>query len=94
MCKIKNYGNDVKVYTVEHLLAAIRGNDIDNICIECNSEEIPVLDGSAQKFDTMIKNEGVVKQNEYKKYLLIKKPITVRNGISKITLYYLQNLLK
>ena len=83
---LKNYGNDVKVYTVEHLLAAIRGNDIDNICIECNSEEIPVLDGSAQKFDIMIKNEGVVKQNEYKKYLLIKKPITVRNGISKITL--------
>ncbi len=83
---LKSFGSDIKVYTVEHLLAAIKGNDIDNILIECNSEEIPVLDGSAQKFDKVIKNAGIVEQNEYKKYLFIKKPVIFKNGISKIVL--------
>ena len=44
---LKNYNSEAKIFTVEHLLAAIKGNDIDNLLIECNSPEIPALDGSA-----------------------------------------------
>ncbi|MDA9558894.1 UDP-3-O-acyl-N-acetylglucosamine deacetylase [Alphaproteobacteria bacterium] len=83
---LENY-NNVKIYTVEHLLAAIKGNDIDNIIIECNAEEIPVLDGSAMIFDQLIKKAGILKQVEAnKKYLLIKKEVTVKKGISEIIL--------
>jgi len=84
---LENYNNKVKIYTVEHLLAAIKGNDIDNIIIECNAEEIPALDGSAMMFDQLIKKAGILKQSEAnKKYLLIKKEVTVKSGISEITL--------
>ena len=84
---LENYNNNVKIYTVEHLLAAIKGNDIDNIIIECNAEEIPALDGSAMMFDQLIKKAGILKQSEAnKKYLLIKKEVTVKSGISEITL--------
>lgn len=83
---LENYNNNVKIYTVEHLLAALKGNDIDNIIIECDAEEIPVLDGSAMMFDQLIKKAGILKQSEAnKKYLLIKKEVTVKKGISEIT---------
>tara|TARA_A100001011_G_scaffold378600_1_gene443527 strand:+ start:524 stop:1447 length:924 start_codon:yes stop_codon:yes gene_type:complete len=84
---LKSYNNNFKVYTVEHILAAIKGNDIDNILIECNAEEIPVLDGSALEFDHIIKKAGIINQDKFfKKYLEIKKKITVKSGISEITL--------
>ena len=51
---LKNYNSEAIVFTVEHLLAAVRGNDIDNLLIECNSPEIPALDGSALIFDQII----------------------------------------
>ena len=84
---LKNYNNNIKIYTVEHLLAALKGNDIDNIVIECNAEEIPALDGSAVMFDKLIKEAGILQQTEaYKKYLIIKKVVTVKSGISEISL--------
>ena len=84
---LESYNNNVKIYTVEHLLAAIKGNDIDNIIIECNAEEIPALDGSAMMFDQLIKKAGIFKQREAnKKYLIIKKAVTVKSGISEINL--------
>ena len=83
---LKNYNNHVKIFTVEHLLAAIKGNDIDNIIIECNAEEIPALDGSAVMFDQLIKKAGILQESEAnKKYLIIKKQVTVKYDISEIT---------
>ena len=85
---LKNYNSEAKVFTVEHLLAAIKGNDIDNLLIECNSPEIPALDGSALEFDKIIKKAGIhYQENNLKKYIIVKKKITVKsdNG-SKITL--------
>ena len=85
---LKSYNSDAKIFTVEHLLAAIKGNDIDNIFIECNSSEIPALDGSAIEFDNIIKSAGIYHlENSFKKYIVIKKQITVKkdNG-SSITL--------
>ena len=77
---LKSYNSDAKIFTVEHLLAAIKGNDIDNIFIECNSSEIPALDGSALEFDNIINSAGIRNlENSFKKYLVIKKQITVNN---------------
>ena len=85
---LKNYNSEAKIFTVEHLLAAIKGNDIDNLLIECNSPEIPVLDGSALEFDKIIKSAGIhYQENNFKKYIVVKKEITVKNNSgSKIIL--------
>ena len=85
---LKNYNSEAKIYTVEHLLAAVKGNDIDNVLIECNSPEIPALDGSALEFDKIIKTAGIHSQeNSFKKYIAVKKEIVVENDFgSKITL--------
>ncbi len=85
---LKNYNSDAKIFTVEHLLAAVKGNDIDNLLIECNSPEIPALDGSALEFDKIIKKAGIhIQENNFKKYIVVKKKITVKNyNGSKITL--------
>ena len=52
---IESNDGKIKVFTIEHLLAAIKGNDIDNIEILVEKEEIPALDGSALEFDKIIK---------------------------------------
>ena len=85
---LKNYNSEAIVFTVEHLLAAVKGNDIDNLLIECNSSEIPALDGSALEFDNIIKKAGIhYQENNLKKYIVVKKEITVKNDNgSKITL--------
>ena len=66
---------DTHVKTVEHILAAISGNNIDNLIIEIDNEEIPILDGSAKEFSEKISETGVIKQNAYKKIYEINKEI-------------------
>ena len=85
---LKNYNSEAKIFTVEHLLAAVKGNDIDNVLIECNSPEIPALDGSALEFDKIIKKAGIhYQENNLKKYIVVKKEIIVKsNNGSKIIL--------
>ncbi len=80
---LKAYNSDAKVFTVEHLLASIKGNNIDNIKIELDSQEIPILDGAAREYDNIIKNTGIVEQkNKYKKFLIIKEKVYVKNNNS------------
>ena len=83
---LESFDSSFKLLTVEHLLAAVKGNEIDNLVIEVSSSsEIPALDGSAIEFDNIIKKAGVLVQREkYKKYLLIKKKLEVKQGISFI----------
>ena len=85
---LKNYNGEAKIFTVEHFLAAIKGNDIDNILVECNSAEIPALDGSSLEFDKIIKKAGIhYQENSFKKYIVIKKEIIADNDCgSKIML--------
>ena len=77
---LKAYNSDAKVCTVEHLLASLKGNSIDNIQIELDSQEIPILDGAAREYDNIIKNIGTVEQhNKFKKFLIIKEEVYVEN---------------
>ena len=68
--------NGVEIHTVEHILAAISGAEIDNLIIEVDNIEIPILDGSAENFSKKILKAGKRKQNAEKKYFEIKKTIT------------------
>jgi UDP-3-O-[3-hydroxymyristoyl] N-acetylglucosamine deacetylase / 3-hydroxyacyl-[acyl-carrier-protein] dehydratase len=67
----------VTVRTIEHLMAAVSGCGIDNLIIEINCEEIPIIDGSAKGYVSLLEGVGVVEQNEEKKVLRIRKIIEV-----------------
>ncbi len=69
--------NGYKVQTVEHLLAALMGLNIDNIIIEIDSPEVPIMDGSAVPFVFLIHEAGILEQNSPRKYIKIKKTIRV-----------------
>ena len=72
--------DDVRVATVEHLLSAMAGLGIDNAIIELSAQEVPIMDGSAGPFVFLIQSAGIQEQSAPKKFLRIKKPITVEEG--------------
>ena len=67
--------NEVSVETVEHLLAALVSMSIDNVLIELNSPEVPIMDGSAAPFIYLIQEAGVKPLPAPRKYLKIVRPI-------------------
>ncbi len=67
---------NAEIHTVEHILAAITGFEIDNIIIEINNIEIPVLDGSAKEFAEKIEKIRIIIQKSKRKYFEIKRAIT------------------
>jgi UDP-3-O-[3-hydroxymyristoyl] N-acetylglucosamine deacetylase len=74
-------GSDgVTVSTVEHILSAFSGMGLDNALIELDSFEVPIMDGSALPFVNMLKKAGTRPQGKSKKMLLIKEPVSVKEG--------------
>lgn len=70
----------VTVSTVEHILSAFSGMGLDNALIELDSFEVPIMDGSARPFVNMLKEVGTRPQGKSKKMLVIKKPVSVKDG--------------
>ena len=68
--------NDATISTVEHLLAAIVGLQIDNILIQIDGEEIPILDGSSKYFIDCLEKCGLKTQDAARKYIEISEKIT------------------
>jgi len=67
--------DNISISTIEHLMAALRASNIDNIEIEVNCEEVPILDGSAKYWIDLLKKAEVVEQDKKKKIYKIKHPI-------------------
>lgn len=65
----------IDIFTVEHLLAAVHGFEIDNLIVEVYGKEIPVADGSAKIFVDLIEKAGIKIQKNLKKLYFVKKPI-------------------
>lgn len=76
--------NGVRVRTVEHLLAALAGIGIDNLHIEIDGPEVPILDGSSTPYAGIILEAGITKQNRKRSYLKIIKPLFYETTHSKI----------
>jgi len=76
----------VKIYTVEHVLASLRGMGVDNVLIDIDVEEMPIMDGSARYFVEAIHKAGIVEQNATRNYLEIKEPISYKNEVLGIEL--------
>ena len=66
-------GDDIRVSTVEHALAALYASGIDNCLIQVNGPEFPILDGSALKYVEKINEVGIQEQNAPKDYYIIRK---------------------
>ncbi|MDC0446797.1 UDP-3-O-acyl-N-acetylglucosamine deacetylase [Gammaproteobacteria bacterium] len=73
---------DVKVSTVEHLMSAFSALGIDNIVVELDSFEVPIMDGSSSPFVFLVQAAGIEEQNASKNFIVIKKPIKVKRGDS------------
>ena len=76
----------VRIGTVEHLLAAFAGLKIDNVYVEIDGPEVPIMDGSSFPFVSRIIETGIMKQTEAVSYLRILAPIVVTEGHSQIAI--------
>jgi UDP-3-O-[3-hydroxymyristoyl] N-acetylglucosamine deacetylase len=72
--------NGARVATVEHIMSAIAGLGVDNIIVEVNASEIPIMDGSAGPFVFLLQEAGIVEQNAPKKFIRVKKNVEVIEG--------------
>ena len=79
---ISTNGHQVK--TIEHILAALAGLDVDNVVIEVDAGEVPVMDGSASPFVKLIRGAGIVPQNRRQSYVKITQPIEVTDGSRRV----------
>lgn len=77
--KIKNK-EGATVSTVEHLMAAFYGEEIDNVLVEIDAPEIPIMDGSANEFVEAIRSVGTKKQDTLKKFIKVLKKVEFKDG--------------
>ncbi|MDH2927695.1 UDP-3-O-acyl-N-acetylglucosamine deacetylase [Lonepinella koalarum] len=77
-CLVNDQG--VRISTVEHLNAALAGLGIDNVIIEVDAPEIPIMDGSASPFIYLLLDAGIEEQDAAKKFIRVKKTVRVEDG--------------
>ena len=86
LCTTLENNDGVKVSTVEHLLAALYITGIDNAIIEIDSEEVPIMDGSAKFFLNLIKNSHIKRSNKKIKYIKILEKVELIDGSRSISI--------
>lgn len=69
-----------KVGTVEHLMSALAGLGIDNVYVDVDAAEIPIMDGSAAPFVFLLQSAGIEEQAAAKKFLRVKRTVEVKEG--------------
>ena len=70
---------DAKVGTIEHVMSALAGLGVDNVLVEINNAETPILDGSAKPFVEALQQAGIVEQEAEKNFFVIKENLTYSN---------------
>jgi UDP-3-O-[3-hydroxymyristoyl] N-acetylglucosamine deacetylase len=80
LCTVIGQPESGAVATVEHLMSALSGLGVDNVLVEVDGAELPILDGSAAPFVTAIEQVGVVSVRAPRRYLKVLKPIRVTRG--------------
>ena len=88
--KIQNT-HGVSVSTIEHLMAVFYGEGIDNVLVEIDASEVPIMDGSSFDFVTAIRSFGTHEQNAPKKFIKTLKKIEVKDGNKYISIEPLNN---
>jgi len=78
---------NVKVHTVEHVLAALAGYGVDNAIVELDANEPPIADGSSREFCKIIQDAGIVPQAEKRETFTPTEPIEMQSGETVMTLF-------
>ncbi len=82
LCTVLSDGKGATVATVEHLLSALRGLNIDNVEIEIEGGELPIMDGSAAPFVDAIDEAGIRVLDEPRRWIKVLKPVRIESGSS------------
>lgn len=77
-------GNGFQVKTIEHVLAALAGLNVDNAYVDIDAAEAPVMDGSSAPFVRLIQSAGVAPQNRRRSFLKITRPLEIVDGSRRI----------
>jgi len=72
----------VKVSTIEHLMSAFSALGVDNVLVELDSFEVPIMDGSSAPFIFLVQSAGIEEQDTPKRFIVIKNTVRVENGKS------------
>jgi UDP-3-O-[3-hydroxymyristoyl] N-acetylglucosamine deacetylase len=80
LCTIIGDQSSGAVSTIEHVLAALAGLNVDNVLIEIDGPEVPIMDGSAAPFVEAIDRAGLRRQAAPRRYLRVLKPVRVQQG--------------
>ncbi len=76
--------NGARIYTTEHVLAALVGMEIDNVLIQLDAPEIPILDGSAMPFINLLEDAGAIEQEAERIYFELKENLTYEDPIKNV----------
>ena len=71
---------ETKIYTVEHLMSALSGLGVDNVHVDLDGPEVPIMDGSAAPFVLLLQQAGIEEQGAPKRFLRVKRRIEVKDG--------------
>ena len=82
LCTMIGDGNSASIATIEHLLAAFLGLGIDNVLVEINGPEVPIMDGSAGHFVDLIDEAGIEMLSDPCRYVKVVRPVRVESGRS------------
>ena len=86
LCTTISNDNGVKVSTIEHLMGAFYGLGIDNAIVEINSQEVPIMDGSAKKFVELIVEAGIKTSEVPIKIIKVEQQIKIAEGDKTISI--------
>ena len=75
LCTVLSNGEGIKIGTIEHLMAALAGAAIDNVVVELDGPEVPIMDGSAAPFLFLIECAGIVQQDAVRRAIKVLKPV-------------------
>ena len=80
LCTTISNEDGIKISTIEHLMAAFYGLGVDNAIVEIDSQEVPILDGSAKNWIELIKKSGIKSLNSPIKIIKIEKNVEINDG--------------
>ncbi|MBI1245920.1 MAG: UDP-3-O-acyl-N-acetylglucosamine deacetylase [Alphaproteobacteria bacterium] len=86
MCSMLANDAGTRIGTVEHLMAALYGAEIDNLTVELDADEVPVMDGSSAPFLFLVDCAGTIEQAAPRRAIEVLEPVTIEDGDARITL--------
>lgn len=86
LCTVIGDNETGAVATIEHLMAALSGLGVDNVLVEIDGAEVPILDGSSAPFVEAIDSVGLVRSRAPRKFLKVLRPVRVEKGIASAEL--------